>query len=49
MSRRGSEEEHQLEVTYTDSITSDHKENKKLLGVIYGTGMNVNNIIGAGL
>jgi hypothetical protein len=37
------------------SITSDTRDNKKdkkdkkLLGVIYGIGMNVNNVIGAGL
>jgi hypothetical protein len=43
MSQTGSLEENNL----NDNQPED--ENKKLLGVIYGIGMNVNNIIGVGL
>ncbi|CAG8572663.1 9636_t:CDS:2 [Funneliformis mosseae] len=39
----------QLEVTPTNSTISRNNENNRLLGVIYGIGMNVNNIIGAGI
>ena len=45
-----SQEELQLEVSSTVSTVSvSAREDKKLLGVIYGIGINVNNIIGAGL
>ncbi|CAI2178795.1 16362_t:CDS:2 [Funneliformis geosporum] len=40
----------QLEITPTNStISENNNENKRLLGVIYGIGMNVNNILGAGI
>lgn len=38
----------QLEVTETSSTISINDNKNKLLGVIYGIGMNVNDIIGAG-